>query len=130
MNLTAMNSTLSDWATRWRNYRSAKAGLRELENDPRLTASVAADLGLTIPALKEVVAKGAGAYDLMARMMAAFDLDPAALRETEPEQMREFELTCSLCAVKGRCKREIDAGTAAANARSFCPNAAAFQAFA
>jgi hypothetical protein len=36
------------------------------------------------------------------------------------------ERVCSHCKTTGRCRRELDAGTAAMRCREYCPNAATF----
>ena len=66
----------------------------------------------------------------MHRMMAAFDLDAARLRDSAPAVLREIEVLCSRCGAKGRCGRELDAGTATENAHAFCPNSETFEALA
>jgi Family of unknown function (DUF6455) len=117
--------------TKWRDYRATLAGLRELEsNDPGLLAELAGELGLSASDLREVVAHGAGADRLMHRMMAAYDLDAEKLQDGAPGVLREIEILCSRCGAKGRCARELDAGTAAGNAHAFCPNVETFEALA
>jgi uncharacterized protein YjiS (DUF1127 family) len=116
--LAAMLRTL---ASKWRDYRTTRDTLREL-NDPGLARSVAGDLGIRDGELKEVVAGGPAASKLMKRMATEMGVDLAVLRYEEPGVVRDVSLTCSRCAAKRRCLRELDAGTAAFNARDFCPN--------
>jgi hypothetical protein len=40
--------------------------------------------------------------------------------------LRDAERVCSQCGNTRRCKRELDAGTAAAHGDAYCPNAATF----
>jgi AcrR family transcriptional regulator len=116
---------------RWRDYRAAAAELRELQGmDPETVATIAAECGLSTGELHEVVTHGAGADGLMARMMQAHELDPERMRQLLPGVMRDVEILCARCASKGRCSRELDAGTAARNAPEFCPNAETFEALA
>ena len=117
--------------SKWRDYLATRASLRELESsDPGLVAELAGELGLSASELREVVRHGAGADRLMHRMMAAFDLDAESLHDGAPQVLREIEILCSRCGAKGRCARELDAGTAAENASAFCPNSETFEALA
>lgn len=127
METLQVRTALARLVARWRDYRAAVAAVRELEEtDPDTIAAIAAECGLTMREFREVVRNGSGAESLMARMMAAFDLDPVHLRATVPAMMREVEALCSRCTAKGRCARELGAGTAALHAGAFCPNAETF----
>ena len=112
---------------RWRDHQASVAALRELrECDPETLAHLAAELGMSVAELERVASHGAGADRLMARMIEAFGLDGEKLRQDDPALMRDMSVSCSLCGTKGRCARELDAGTAAEHAETFCPNAPAF----
>lgn len=63
---------------------------------------------------------------LMEGMMRARGFDPDQLRHSFGTLMRDVERVCSRCRSTGRCRREIDAGTAAARAHEYCPNAGTF----
>ena len=63
---------------------------------------------------------------LMEGMMRARGFDPSQVRRSFGTLMRDVERVCSLCRATGRCRRELDAGTAAAHAHEYCPNAATF----
>ncbi len=63
---------------------------------------------------------------LMEGMMRARGFDPAQLRRSFGTLMRDVERVCSRCRAAGRCQRELDAGTAAAHAHEYCPNASTF----
>lgn len=131
MSAHGRSDLLRSLVSKWRDYRATLAGLRELESsDPGLVAELAGELGLSASDLREVVAHGAGADRLMHRMMSAFDLDGEKLHVGAPAVLREIEILCSRCGAKGRCARELDAGTAAENASAFCPNSETFEALA
>jgi len=51
---------------------------------------------------------------------------PAQVRLSFATLMRDVERVCSRCRSTGRCRRELDAGTAAAHAHEYCPNAGTF----
>jgi hypothetical protein len=113
---------------KWRDYRAALADLREFEAmEPDMMSAIAAECGLSVTELREVVVHGSGASSLMARMMKAYGLDPEGLRTRDPHTMRGIEGLCSRCLTKGRCRRELNAGTAAGHADDFCPNAFTFE---
>jgi hypothetical protein len=63
---------------------------------------------------------------LMEGMMRARGFDPASVRQSFGTLMRDVERVCSRCRSTGRCRRELDAGTAAAHAHEYCPNAGTF----
>lgn len=63
---------------------------------------------------------------LMDGMLRARGFDPELLRYSFTTLMRDVERVCSRCRATGRCRRELDAGTAAAHAREYCPNTATF----
>jgi uncharacterized protein DUF6455 len=58
--------------------------------------------------------------------MRARGLDPEEMRRGFSMALRDAERVCSGCRNTGRCRRELDAGTAAAHCHEFCPNAATF----
>jgi Family of unknown function (DUF6455) len=87
---------------------------------------IAGDLALAESALFSL---SVGARDntvLMQRMMRARGLDPQEMRQTFSMVLRDAERVCSQCGNTRRCKRELDAGTAAAHSDAYCPNAATF----
>jgi Family of unknown function (DUF6455) len=63
---------------------------------------------------------------LMEGMMRARGFEPDQLRRSFGTLMRDVERVCSRCHSTGRCRRELDAGTAAAHAHEYCPNAGTF----
>ena len=59
----------------------------------------------------------------LAKLMRSLRLDPEAVRQREPEVMRELETACLRCMERSRCARELWAGTAVGTYGEFCPNA-------
>ena len=87
---------------------------------------IAGDLALAESA---VLSLSAGAHDntvLMERMMRARSLDPEEMRHAFSAALRDAERVCSGCRNTGRCRRELDAVTAAAHSRAYCPNDTTF----
>jgi hypothetical protein len=56
-------------------------------------------------------------------MLAALHVDPKALAEADPINMRDLQRLCITCGDKKRCEHELSNGTAAENFREYCPNA-------
>lgn len=118
-------------AEKWQTHRSTRAALAELdEMDPSVVGEIAREAGLEVADLREVVAKGADADRLMYRMMEAFGIDTEKLAHDAPGFIKEVAISCSKCGDKGRCRRELAAGTAREHAAEFCPNEASFAALA
>lgn len=112
---------------RWHEHRSTRAAMDELAGcDPETLAEIARDVQVSVDDLREITAKGAGADRLMQRMMAAYGIDMDEMRNEAPTMLRDVAVLCSRCSEKGRCARELDAGTAAEHAHEFCPNAETF----
>ena len=87
---------------------------------------IAGDLALAESALLSL---SVGARDntvLMDRMMRVRGLDPEGMRRAFSMTLRDVERVCSQCRNTGRCRRELDAGTAAVHCHAYCPNAATF----
>ena len=87
---------------------------------------LASDLSLSE---SDLVALSASLNDntaLMEGMMRARGFEPDRLRQSFGPLMRDVERVCSRCRSTGRCRRELDAGTAAAHAHEYCPNARTF----
>lgn len=121
---------LENIARRWRDHRDAAVSLREIDGmDPALAAEIAAEAGLSVRDLRDVISHGAGANRLMRQMMAAYGIDAGEIEHDVPGMMRDIAVLCSRCQAKGRCEEELEAGTARENAHSFCPNADTFETF-
>ena len=86
-------------------------------------AAMASDLGLSEADLRDVLPRSADNTLLMDRMMQARGLDPEAVRHSFASLVRDLELTCTRCGAVGRCRRELESGTAATHCHEFCLNA-------
>ncbi len=118
-------------AQKWRHHRDSLAGLREISSlDPHLASEIAAEAGLSVADLRDVIANGTGADRLMEQMMAAYGINANDLEAEAPGIMRDVATLCSRCQAKGRCAQELETGTARENAHVFCPNAPTFETFA
>lgn len=123
----AAREVFSRLAEKWQTHRSTRAALAELDGmDPSVVGEIAREAGLDVADLREVVSKGADADKLMYRMMDAFGIDADKLAREAPAFLKEVSIACSKCDDKGRCRRELAAGTAREHAAEFCPNEASF----
>ena len=86
-------------------------------------AAMAADLGLSEADLRDVLPRATDNTLLMDRMIQARGLDPVTVRRSLAALVRDLELTCTRCPDTARCRRELNAGTAAARCHEYCPNA-------
>jgi hypothetical protein len=56
-------------------------------------------------------------------MLKVLGIDEEALARTQPLVLRDMERVCALCADKGKCERDLAAGTAAEHYKGYCLNA-------
>ena len=84
---------------------------------------LASDLSLAEGDLRALSASINDNTVLMEGMLRARGFEPEQVRRSFGTLMRDVERVCSRCRSTGRCRRELDAGTAAAHAHEYCPNA-------
>ena len=107
----------------WRRHRQVQQDRAFLRNAAAFDIErLAADVGMGVDELAEIIARGEGAPALSARMMAAHGFDRDDLAAHSPSSLREISSMCGRCDHKHRCEVELDAGTAVAHAPAFCPN--------
>ncbi|MBN8874527.1 MAG: hypothetical protein J0H67_16950 [Rhodospirillales bacterium] len=120
---TGLLGRFCDWLKARLAYDQELAMLAQLDLD-----HMAADIGVSRADLEQILPRDAEDGLLMDRMMRARGLDPTWIREVSGPLLRDLELTCAHCDATRRCRRELSAGTAAANAHGFCRNATTFDA--
>jgi len=86
-------------------------------------ARIAQDLGVSPGELTDLVRRGPHAADELPKMMAALNLDVAAITRAQPAVMRDLERVCARCKFKRRCEQELANDTAAQNHEEYCDNA-------
>jgi hypothetical protein len=91
--------------------------------DPAQYALIARELGVTVDELDDIVRRGRHAADELPKMMAALNLDAAAIERAQPMVMRDMERVCAQCEHKRRCDADLAAGTAAQEYADYCGNA-------
>ena len=112
---------------KWRAVRCLAVARPEIRSSAGVRTSQGVDVSRQV---FEPAAGGAGSPQRIDRMMQAFGVDSQELQRDYPRVLRDASLTCLHCKSKRRCLRELEAGTAVANAELFCPNADLFAIFA
>ena len=84
------------------------------------------DLGMTESDLLSLAPNAPDNSALMQLMMKARGLDPEVVRNSFLTLQRDIERVCTQCRATRTCRRELEAGTAAARCHDFCPNAGTF----
>ena len=87
---------------------------------------IASDLSLTE---LDLVSLSAGAENavLMERMLRAHGIDPQQMRYGFATLLHDMNRVCTQFKRTGQCRRELDAGSATAHCRDYCPNAATIE---
>jgi hypothetical protein len=120
----AMQSVIAGLADWWRERRDIATQLNEIATlSPGDLAAAAADCGVTTADLIAVVRSGPHGADEMQQLLAALNIDPAAVRADRPGILREMAVNCAECGSKARCRRDLADGIAAAHYGDYCVNA-------
>jgi len=72
-------------------------------------------------------AAGAENTVLLERMLRAHGIDPQQMRYGFATLLHDMNRVCTACTTTGRCRRNLDAGTAVTHCRDYCPNAATLE---
>jgi uncharacterized protein YjiS (DUF1127 family) len=105
----------------WLKYRRELRELREL--DIASFDDIARELQVSPVDLEALARQGPHAADELPKLLTALGIDEGDLVRTEPLVLRDMERVCALCQHKGRCHRELAAGTTVEHYESYCPNA-------
>ncbi len=89
---------------------------------------MARELRMPAAELLSASRRGPGSADLLRRRLAALDLDPSEIAQTEPGTLRDLQRGCTMCASHRRCARDFARSAAPAGWQDYCPNAAALMA--
>jgi hypothetical protein len=110
---------------RWWQDPDGLAGL-----DDREARHIARDLGLTPADLRDFVARGPHAADLLLERLAALGLDRADIEAAAPGLMGDLQKTCAHCRDKGVCESELVYRPGENGWQRYCPNASTLEALA
>jgi uncharacterized protein YjiS (DUF1127 family) len=105
----------------WLKYRRELRELRQL--DIASFDDIARELQVSPVDLETLARQGPHAADELPKLLTALGIDEGDLVRTEPLVLRDMERVCALCQQKGRCHRELAAGTTAEHYEGYCPNA-------
>jgi hypothetical protein len=113
----------------WRDWSRRGFGLWELKCcGEEEVERMARDVGVTAAELRKLVRRGPHSADLLLRRMAALDLDPIEVSQTEPRTLQDLQRACSLCESRRRCARDFARNCADESWQEYCPNAATLMA--
>ncbi|MFO1163067.1 MAG: DUF6455 family protein [Reyranellaceae bacterium] len=115
--LQDLRQTLSRFVDERRKRRQLRHELAQLGAMGDLDA-VLADIGLNRSQIEPLI-EGCGSRELLDRMLARLDIDPARL---PVEELRDMTWACTACPDKRKC-REALAEADEPDFHSFCPNA-------
>ena len=91
--------------------------------DSREIGRVAEDLGLSRDALKDLVARGPDAADLLYERMKALGISKADVDHAAHGMLRDLQRTCASCREKGICEKDLAKHPDDPVWKSYCPNA-------
>lgn len=101
----------------WENRRTTSGHC-----DSRELQRVLHDLNLSESDLGDAVNRGASP-ELLAEMLQALGIDAQRLKWEYPSVEADLRRVCAQCSEVERCRRELDACTAASDYHEFCYNA-------
>ena len=111
----------------WVGWRERRAAIAELADCPQDEVyRMASELGLSVGDLRDLVAQGPSAADLLTKRLRALDIDladPVLL-----EIKKELQRCCSFCDSKRECARDLEADPQSPAWVGYCPNEAALSA--
>jgi hypothetical protein len=109
--------TLLDHIRAWWQGRDTLSGI-----DAHEFERIAADLGVSAGELRELSTRGPHAADLLLERMKVLGLTKADIEHTAAGLMRDLQKTCSYCADKGVCERDLVKHPDQQGWQHYCPN--------
>ena len=106
---------------RWLSDRAAARAYETLGPEDR--DALARDLGLDQDRLSRIVARGSRAGEELPRLLEAVNVDMGEIGRTDPDLLRDMQVTCSTCSVVRACRPHLDSGVARLVYQDYCPNA-------
>jgi hypothetical protein len=110
----ALLARVRDW---WRRHDEL-SGV-----DPKELGRVAADLGMSTNALKDLAARGPDAANLLYERMRALGISKADVDHAAQGVLRDLQRTCACCNEKGVCEKDLEERPDNPVWKSYCPNA-------
>lgn len=115
--MAVMDLIVDWWRRRERRAYDGLAGLPDAD-----VARIAKDIGVSASELRALDERSDQPL-LLPRLMAALQLDAAAVARGDPDTCRDMQRVCALCQDKKRCERDLADGDATIQFDSYCPNA-------
>jgi hypothetical protein len=98
--------------------------------DPKEVGRIAGDLGMSSDTLKELVARGPDAANLLYERMRALGISKTDVDHAAWGVMQDLQRTCACCNEKGVCEKDLVEHAADPVWKSYCPNAVTLDALA
>jgi hypothetical protein len=117
----ALLTRVRDW---WRRHDEL-SGV-----DPKELGRVAADLGMSTNALKDLAARGPDAANLLYERMHALGISRADVDSAANGLMRDLQRTCACCNEKGICEKDLEECPSDPVWKRYCPNAVTLESLA
>lgn len=112
---------LSAW---WNSRREAAKQMNEIRSlGYGDLEEVAADCGVSVTQLVDLVRAGPHATDEMLEMMKALNIDPASVQSADPHLYHDMQIACAECGSKKTCRKHFKDGTAPSTYNDYCVNA-------
>jgi hypothetical protein len=107
----------------WRNWKVTRANGQRLDCCGSAEVErIANDVGVSVPELRALAGKWPNAAEPLNRRLAALALDPADIRNREPQVMHDLQRVCSMCRDKGECEHDLATDPTDPAWREYCPN--------
>jgi hypothetical protein len=117
--MSATNA-VGDMLGRLRDWWRRQEGLGTL--DQQAVGLVAADLGISVTDLSDLIARGPAAADLLYERMNALGLSKDDVNNSAMGLMRDLQMTCTRCSTKGVCDRDLAEHPDSPVWERYCPN--------
>jgi uncharacterized protein YjiS (DUF1127 family) len=119
--VSTLLSRVRDW---WQRQEELNA------LDQKEIGLIAADLGISRTALKDLVARGPDAANLLYERMEALGISRADVARAAQGVMRDLQRTCACCNEKGVCEKDLAKRPDDPVWKNYCPNAVTLEALA
>jgi hypothetical protein len=116
-----MPNAVGDLLARVRDWWRRQEELNALGN--KEIGRVAADLGISTNALRDLIAHGPEAADLLYERMRALGISRADVNKAAQGVMSDLERTCTCCNKEGVCAKDLEERPNDPVWKSYCSNA-------
>jgi hypothetical protein len=113
---------ISTWWQEWTRSGSGSSELACCAEDE--VDRIARDMGMSARELRQLAQHGPHSADLLLRRMAALDLDPKEVSQTEPQTFQDLQRVCTLCDSRKQCTKDMARDMNDPAWEDYCPNVA------